>query len=59
MAQVRIVDVQEVAVRLEELEAKYDMPMTHFVEAFRDGRLDESSDFRLWSRLRRTRRRDH
>jgi hypothetical protein len=46
---VRPVGLDELKARLYHFEAKYGLPSEQFIDAFRNGRLKETEDFREWS----------
>jgi hypothetical protein len=51
VAEVRTVSRGTIEHRLKEFEHKFDMPSERFVDAFRNGRLRETSEFLTWARL--------
>jgi len=51
MAEVTRVRREVIEKDLHELEIHYDMPTREFVAAFRNGRLNETPDFRRWAHL--------
>ena len=51
MAEVKLIGRDTIAKRLSELEVRYDMPTSDFVVAFKNGKLRETEDFRLWAHL--------
>jgi hypothetical protein len=48
---IRSTEPAEIRYRLDVLEKEHGMPSSEFVDAFKNGRLDETSEFRLWARL--------
>ena len=45
------IGLREIQYRLAAFEEKFDMPTETFVEAFRNGELRETSEFREWAML--------